>query len=152
MNRATRWTRFAHRAIAVSAAAALVVAAIPLVHKRPDPASLRLATGDLRSRAAEAALAAKAWDEHRATGAFTRMQAQQLAHAVGKTRRDVEDARAGLEQPAGSTVVSAADALLLALRDLEALPAPEDGSPREKALRATSDSLRAIERALSAQE
>jgi uncharacterized membrane protein YccC len=151
VKRATRWTRFAHRAIGVSVAAALVVAAVPLVHKRPDAVSLRLATGDLRSRAAEAALAAQAWDEHRATGEFTRMQAEQLAHAVGRARREVADAPAGLEQAAG-VVTTAADTLLLALRDLERLPAPDDGSPRAKALRATSDSLHAIERALSAQE
>ena len=151
MNRATRWTRFAHRAIGVSAAAALVVSVIPLMHESTDRASLRLATGDLRSRAAEAALTARAWDEHRATGGFTRMQAEQLAHAVARTRREVEHARAGLDPPADA-VIASADALLLALRDLAALPAPEDGSPRARALRATSDSLHGIERALAAHE
>ena len=107
MSRATRWTRFAHRAIGVSAAAAVIVAAVPLVHERSDATALRLATSDLRSRASEAALVAKAWDEHRATGSFTRMQARQLAHLVAQTRREAQDAAEALRLHNDLTQVSA---------------------------------------------
>ena len=151
MNRATRWTRVAHRAIGVSVAFALAAAALPLVHGGPPGKPLQLATSDLRSRAEEAALVAQAWDAHRATGSFTRMQAGQLAHAIAKTRREAQDAPAGLAQAAGD-VAAAADGLLLALRELETLPAPERASPRAAALTALADRLRAIERALARAE
>ena len=147
MKQATRWTRFAHRAIGVSAAAAIIAAAVPLLNKGSEADTLRLATADLRSRVAEAALVARAWDEHRVTGAFTREQAVQLAHVVADTRKEAADVPVALADPA-STVVAAADALLLALRDLEKLPAPEDASPRSRTLASLADSLRAIEQAL----
>ena len=148
MTQATRWTRFAHRAIGISAGAAVLAAAFSFVHKRPDDVTLRLATADLRSRAAEAALVARAWDEHRATGSFTRMQAMQLSHIVSTSRREAEQAPTDVT----GDVTAAADTLLLALRDLEQLPAPEEASPRSATLDALSDSLHAIERNLSARD
>ena len=151
MSRATRWTRFAHRAIGVSAAAAVIVAAVPLVHERSDATALRLATSDLRSRASEAALVAKAWDAHRATGSFTRMQARQLAHLVAQTRREAQDA-AEAPAPPAAAVTAPADTLLLVLRDLETLPAPEDASPRSKTAESLADTLQAVERALAERE
>ena len=146
--RATRWTRFAHRAIACSVAAGVVAAALPFVHSRPDAVTLRLAAADLRSRAAESALLARTWDEHRATEAFTREQAAQLSHRVSSTRREAQDAPGELS----AVVTSEADTLLLALRDLEALPAPDPASPRSMALAAVSTRLLAIERRLSSAE
>jgi len=148
MKRATRWTRFAHRAIGVSVVAAVVVAAIPLVHHRDDRATLRLATADLRSQAAEGALVVRAWDARRSTGTFTRAQAAQLAHRIAQTRGEVRDAPAGLAQ-AASAVTAMADTLLLAMADLQALPAPEDASPRGRRLAQLADDLRAMEQALA---
>jgi len=151
MKRATRWTRFAHRAIAVSVVAAMVVAAVPLLHRRSDSAPLRLATADLRSQAAEAALVARAWDSRRATGAFTRAQAEQLAHRIVDARSDVGRAPVELSQTAGP-VEAIADALLVAVRDLEALPAPDDSGRRGDRLAGLADGLGAIERALARTE
>jgi len=151
MKRATRWTRFAHRAIAVSVVAAMVVAAVPLLHRHSDSAPLRLATADLRSQAAEAALVARAWDSRRATGAFTRAQAEQLAHRIVDARSDVGRAPVELSQTAGS-VEAIADALLVAVRDLEALPAPDDSGRRGDRLAGLADGLGAIERALARTE
>jgi hypothetical protein len=147
MKRATRWTRFTHRAIAVSAVAAIVVAAVPLLHGHEDGTSLRLATADLRSRAAEAALVAHAWDTRRATGAFTRAQAEQLAHRIDDARGEVARAPVDLS-PTAAPVAAIADALLLAVRDLEALPAPDDSNVRGDRLAGLADDLRVIERAL----
>lgn len=148
MKRATRWTRFAHRAIAVSAVAAIVVAALPLLHGHEDGTSLRLATAELRSQAAEAALVARAWDTRRVTGAFTQAQAEQLAHRIADARGDVARAPLDLSRTAAS-VAAIADALLIAVRDLEALPAPDDSSTRAHRLAGLADDLQVIERALA---
>jgi len=148
MKRGTRWTRFAHRAIGVSVVIAVVVAAIPLVHHREDRTTLRLAAADLRSEAAEGALVARTWDARRTTGAFTRAQAAQLAHRIAGTRSEVRDAPVELA-PTASAVVAMADTLLLAMGDLQALPAPDDASPRAHRLASLVDDLRAIERALA---
>ena len=150
MKRATRWTRFAHRAIGTSVVVAIVLAAIPLMHGRQDVA-LRLATADLRSQAAEGALVARAWDARRTTEAFTRAQAAQLAHRIADARGDALDAPVALSQTA-QRVTAIADALLLAMRDLEGLPAPDDASARGDRLAGLADDLRAIERTLARDE
>ena len=87
----------------------------------------------------------------RATGAFTRAQAEQLAHRIVDARSDVGRAPVELSQTAGP-VEAIADALLVAVRDLEALPAPDDSGRRGDRLAGLADGLGAIERALARTE
>ena len=151
MKRATRWTRFAHRAIGISVVAAIALAAMPFLDHGQDTTALRLATADLRSQAAEGALVARAWDTRRVTAAFTRAQAGQLAHRIADARGDARRAPVEHAQLAAS-VMAKADALLLGVRHLEALPAPDDASPLGERLAGLADELRSIERSLARRE